>query len=92
MATVRLRGSLICRNNNERAVVIEHLPRHVELTRAEAGCLSFVVEPTADPLVWHVEEEFADADAFAAHQDRVAHSTWGQATAGIRRDYQIDGI
>ncbi|PZP13839.1 MAG: antibiotic biosynthesis monooxygenase [Brachybacterium faecium] len=48
--------------------------------------------PTDDPLVWTVEEEFVDAASSAAHQDRVAGSTWGRAAAGIQRGYTIDRI
>lgn len=55
-------------------------------------CLSIEVSPTDDPLVWTVEEEFVDAASSAAHQDRVAGSTWGRAAAGIQRDYTIDRI
>ncbi len=90
--TVHLSGLLVCADDAQAHLVREHLARHVELTRAEPGCLSFAVEPTADPLVWTVEERFADADAFAAHQTRVATSAWGVATAGIERRYAISGL
>ncbi|WP_210414576.1 putative quinol monooxygenase [Microlunatus elymi] len=89
--TVRLIGTLVCRTAEESAVVTDQLPRHVALTRAEPGCDEFEVTPTEDPLVWRVEERFSDADAFRAHQARVAASAWGQATAGIERRYQISG-
>ncbi len=68
-----------------------HLPAHLALTRAEPGCLAFDVDPTDDPLVWRVEERFADEAAFDAHQRRVAASAWGTATAGIDRRYEIRG-
>ena len=35
---------------------------------------------------------FQDAAAFTAHQQRVAGSEWGRATAGIERRYEIEGI
>jgi quinol monooxygenase YgiN len=89
---VRLNGLLVCADDVEAHVVRAHLAHHVELTRAEPGCLSFAVEPTADPLVWTVAEEFTDAHAFAAHQARVAASTWGIATTGIERRYVFDGL
>jgi hypothetical protein len=89
---VYLSGQLVCRNNNEVAVVVQHLDRHVTLTRAESGCVSFSVTPTGDPLVWQVEEHFSDPDAFRLHQDRVAGSIWGQATVGIERRYTIVGL
>jgi len=92
MSTVHLTGRLICRNAAEAHLVEEHLPLHVTLTRAEPGCLSFEVSPTADPLVWDVEERFRDEGVFAAHQARVAASEWGAVTAGIERRYSITGI
>ncbi|MEA5455760.1 antibiotic biosynthesis monooxygenase [Sinomonas sp. JGH33] len=92
MAEVRLSGQLVCRDDRDIAVVVEHLGRHIALTRAELGCVSFCVTPTDDPLVWQVEELFRDAVAFRAHQDRVANSEWGRVTAGIERRYFIDGL
>jgi quinol monooxygenase YgiN len=89
---VYLTGQLVCRNNNDVAIVVQHLGRHVTLTRAEPGCVSFTVTPTSNPLVWQVDEHFSDPDAFRLHQDRVAGSTWGRATAGIERRYTIRGL
>lgn len=89
---VRLDGTLSCADAREAAIVRDHLPEHLALTRAEPGCLSFRVEATADPLVWAVAEVFVDAEAFAAHQQRVSGSPWGAATDGIRRDYVVEGV
>ena len=89
---VYLSGQLVCRDNDDVAIVVQHLARHVALTRNEAGCVSFCVSPTDDPLVWQVDERFRDAAAFKTHQDRVASSEWGQATAGIERRYTIEGL
>ena len=89
---VTLSGRLICADAEQAAVVCAHLPQHLRLTRAEPGCLAFAVTPTADPLVWQVEESFADAAAFHAHQARTRASDWGQTTAGIRRKYQVQGL
>lgn len=69
--------------------MVRHLPRHIQLTHAEPGCLSFDVQPTDDPFEWIVAERFADQAAFSAHQARVRASEWGRATAGIERDYVI---
>lgn len=66
-----------------------HLPEHIRLTRAEPGCLSFEVSPTINPLVWQVDEQFQDDASFLAHQQRVAASEWGRATASIERRYEI---
>jgi quinol monooxygenase YgiN len=89
MSPVELSGRLVCANRQEAATVARHLPRHIELTRAEPGCLRFEVRPTCDPLVWSVAERFADKGAFDAHQARVRVSEWGQVTAGIKRDYAM---
>lgn len=92
MSKVHLSGQLLCRDQDQAAVVAAHLPEHVARTRAERGCLSFSVTSTDDPMVWQVDECFQDSSAFKAHQDRVAGSAWGRATAGIERCYAIDGL
>ncbi len=92
MNTVGLSGVLVCRDDAEAAIVREQLARHVELTRAESGCLAFDVEPTSDPLVWTVRESFRDAAAFRSHQRRVRDSEWGRRTALIERRYEISGL
>lgn len=89
---IQLTGRLVCRNAAEAAIVAAHLPEHIEVTRAERGCLSFEVAATDDPLVWTVEERFTSEDAFAAHQARVAGSDWGRSTAGIERQYDIQRV
>ena len=86
---IRLSGLLLCASPDEAGSVSRHLAEHVRLTRAEPGCLSFEVTPTADPLTWRVEERFADRAAFDAHQRRARASAWGAATAAIRRDYEV---
>jgi len=73
-------------------VVREYLPRYVGLTRAEPGCLEFEVLPVADSLTWKVRERFIGEAAFRAHQQRVASSAWGRATAGIERRYEVQGL
>lgn len=90
MPGVRLSGQLVCADAAEAAIVAQQLPTHLALTRAEPGCLSFEVVQTGDPLNWQVDELFVGADAFAAHQRRVALSEWGRVTAGIERRYTIE--
>lgn len=87
---IRLNGELICTSSTEAEIVEKHLPRHIDLTRAEPGCLHFEVSPTPGGRVWTVHERFADGAAFGAHQRRVADSDWGRATAGIERNYIIE--
>ena len=89
---VTLTGFLRCASQDEAARVREALPEHIRLTRAEAGCLSFDVTATNDPLVWAVAEEFTDPEAFKAHQARAGTSDWAHATQGIARDYTITGM
>jgi quinol monooxygenase YgiN len=81
----------VCASGEEAEVVAAHLPRHLDLTRAEDGCLSFEVTRTGDPLIWRVEERFRDVAAFRAHQAHVAASEWGRMTAGIERRYSVEG-
>lgn len=89
MSAITLTGALICTGSEELEIVEREISRHIELTRAEAGCLHFEVAQTEDPLLWSVAERFADQAAFDAHQKRVKASDWGRATAGIKRDYVI---
>lgn len=91
MSAFELTGLLICEDDDELETVSQHLPRHLEFTRAEAGCLHFEVVQTENPLVWSVAETFTDQLAFDTHRARVRASDWGRATAGIRRDYVIGG-
>ncbi|WP_247041425.1 putative quinol monooxygenase [Arthrobacter rhizosphaerae] len=92
MNNVFLTGQLICRDKEEVAIVVQHLPLHIELTLAEEGCVSFEVRPTRRPGEWQVEEKFRDADAFRAHQKRVTESEWGRVTAGMKRSYTVEGM
>ena len=89
---VRLSGRLICASEQEAEIVRRHLPAHIDLTRAEPGCISFEVSPTDDPLIWTVEEHFRDRASFGSHQERTRASAWGAATADIARDYEISGL
>ena len=92
MTDVRLTGQLVCKNLDEAQLVIEHLPAHLALTHAEPGCISFDVTPTADPLIWHVDERYVNEAVFLAHRDRVTGSEWGRVTVGIERRYSIEGL
>lgn len=89
--TVRLSGFLRCASAEDAEIVKRHLPDHIRLTRAEPGCLSFEVLQTDDPLLWRVDELFADRAAFDFHQQRTRASAWFTATSTIPRDYEIFG-
>ncbi len=66
------------------------LPRHIELTRLEPGCLSFDVTPD-DSVTgrFNVRETFVTRAAFDAHQARMKSSPWAEITKGIPREYNI---
>jgi len=89
---VCLSGQLVCHTQDQADIVRDHLPLHLALTRAEPGCRSFNVTTTSNPLMWRVEERFEHAAAFESHQERVASSEWGHATAGIERRYAVIGL
>lgn len=92
MSDVTLTGKLICKDADQAARVVAALPAHIAATRAEAGCMSFEVVRTDDPLVWQVDERFEDPRAFEAHQTRAAASDWARETKGIARDYVVQGM
>ena len=73
-----------------REAIAAALPLHIELSRAETGCVGFDVTP--DPEVagrYNVSELFTDRESFDAHQARVKASAWGEISAGMRREYSI---
>lgn len=85
---IELEGQLICEDEQSAEIVRAHVDEHVELTRAEPGCLHFEVTES-EGLCWDVRERFADRAAFEAHQARTQSSDWGAATAGIPREYEV---
>lgn len=73
-----------------REAIAAALRLHIELTRAETGCVRFDVTP--DPEVegrYNVSELFTDRESFDAHQARVKASAWGEISTGIWREYSI---
>lgn len=86
---IHVTGSLICANDAQRQIVLAYLPAHIAASRAEPGCVKFDVQPTDDPLVWQLDECFASAGDFAAHQQRTKASLWGQVSSEIGRDYTL---
>jgi len=66
------------------------LPKHIELTQQETGCLVFkVTQDLENNEQFNVYEEFSDRKSFESHQDRVKSSNWGQVTARVERHYTI---
>jgi quinol monooxygenase YgiN len=89
---IRVTGRLICATSEDAAIVARHLPEHIRLSRAEPGCLNFDVTQSADPLVWVLDETFADRAAFDAHGARMRGSAWFAATAHLKRDFQVNKV
>ena len=70
--------------------VTEALPLHIELSRAEPGCIFFNVDACPDvPGRFLVSESFTDRDSFDAHQTRTKASAWAGVTEGVPREYEI---
>lgn len=92
MGMTTLTGTLTCQSEAEAEIVRTYLPEHVRLSRAEPGCVKFDVIQGDDPLVWHLDEAFKDAEAFAAHQTRTKATIWAEKTANFIRDFKrVDG-
>lgn len=89
---IQLSGKLICKTLDESESVRRFLPEHIRLTKNEPGCVSFEVQATSDPLIWTVEELFADQKSFDAHQERTKKSRWAVETATILREYEIQEV
>ncbi len=88
---IRLIGTLTCLTAEDLAVVDHYLPDHIRLSRAEPGCRSFEVRQSADPMVWLLNESYADKTAFEAHQARNRASVWWEKSQGLRRDFTLSG-
>lgn len=88
MGMTTLTGTLTCANAADLDIVQTYLPDHIRLSRAEPGCLKFNVTQSENPLVWHLDEAFVDAEAFDAHQTRTKASVWAEKSAHIARDFK----
>lgn len=88
MGMTTLTGTLTCENAADLDIVQTYLPDHIRLSRAEPGCVKFDVTQGENPLVWHLDEAFIDAEAFAAHQTRTKATIWAEKTAGLIRDFK----
>ena len=63
---------------------------HINLTRAEPGCISFEVTPCPEVEGrFLVAEVFENRAAFDHHQARTGQSIWAEITAGLPRHYEI---
>ena len=92
MEKVILEGYIIVADADIEAVTTA-LITHINLTRAEKGCLVFNVQQAEDNVNrFDVYEEFVDEQAFVAHQQRVKASVWGEITTNVSRHYNIQGL
>ncbi len=74
-------------------VIRPALAEHIRLTREEPGNVRFDVTENPDiPGRFDVDEEFINSDAFRTHQTRGQNSAWGKTTAGMPRNFQVDGL
>ncbi|MFZ8201901.1 putative quinol monooxygenase, partial [Alteromonas portus] len=79
--------------NDQIKLVKSALPKHIELTQQENGCLTFkVTQRTNEPNIFDVYEEFVDKEAFEKHQKRVSNSDWGIASKNALRHYVITEV
>ena len=84
-----LKGYILVPDADLAAIRME-LPNHIQLSRAEPGCLLFDVTPDQDnPNRFNVYEEFVDKEAFEYHQQRVRNSKWGEVSHNAERHYQL---
>jgi len=68
----------------------KELPKHIDQTLKEEGCLVFnVTQDDSDKNIYNVYEEFVDRASFERHQQRVSNSRWGKLTVDAKRHYQI---
>lgn len=87
MSKVTLQGHIVV-PEDDLAHVQAELPRHIELSKKEEGCLVFLVsQDEKHRNIFNVYEEFVDRAAFDAHQARVKSSVWGKVTANVERQY-----
>ncbi|NJK52011.1 MAG: antibiotic biosynthesis monooxygenase [Leptolyngbyaceae cyanobacterium SU_3_3] len=89
MIKVRLSGFIVV-PESDLNLVLSELPNHINLTREEAGSISFYVRQSdSDPCRFDVDEEFQSREAFEHHQLRVKASYWGKVTSNVERHYDI---
>lgn len=89
MPKIILEGHIVVSATDLSGVMAE-LPKHIQLTRQEKGCLRFDVTQSANAEnVFSVYEEFIHRAAFEEHQHRVRSSDWGRVTANVQRHYQV---
>ncbi len=89
MPKVYLNGFIVVPDKDLEQVK-QALAIHIELTRAEPGCISFSVEQCPDDShKFFVNEEFDSEASFKKHQERAGSSHWADVTKDVVRNYKI---
>jgi len=89
LSKIILQGHIIV-PESDLSIVKNALVDHIELTRAESGCLVFnITVDSLNPNKFDVYEEFCNQDSFNHHQQRVIQSAWGRVTHDVERHYHI---
>ena len=89
MKKVTLKGYVLVPEKDLSGVMAE-LPKHIELTLKEKGCLVFqVTQDSEDKNRLNVYEEFIDREAFDFHQARAKSSNWGEVSKNLKKFYHI---
>ncbi len=93
MKKVTLKGFVLVSEEDLFGVMAE-LPKHIELTLKEKGCLVFqVTQDSNNKNRLNVYEEFIDRESFDFHQARVKSSKWGEVSKNLEKHYHIqEGI
>ena len=92
MCKIILKGFITVSEEDMTGVLAE-LPKHIELTREESGCLIFNVTRDEDNRSrFNVYEEFIDKESFEQNKKRVSTSVWGKVTKNVGRSYEIEGL
>ncbi len=92
MSKVRVTGYLQV-PEDELASVLAGLGQHIELSRQEAGCLTFdIQQDDANPCRLNLYEEYQDQAAFEAHKQRAGNSAWASVSKNVERFLDVAEI
>ncbi len=90
MSKVILKGYVLAPDEDLPGIKLE-LPKHIELTLQEKGCLVFeVLQDQNNRNRFNVYEEFIDKESFEAHQVRAKSSKWGIVSGNLEKYYHIE--
>ena len=91
MANYVIRGTITC-SPEELDMFLAAVTKHIDLTRAEAGCIEFdIVQREPGSWTFDVHERFTDRAAFDAHTKRTRESAWWNLTRHIPRELTYSG-